>query len=213
MQLSLGIYDIMAPDQYECGRAEVVRAILELRRRRRVALGTFVSLSFENRATVLFQIQEVVRAEGIRTRARLEQEIAEYGVLVPRGAELTATLMIHGGSPRDGLDLGRSLADRAEQVLALEIGSHRVGAELVAPAPDPGCPVHYLRFSIDRPAARDLADLQMRAGLRLRTSGTVKRAQLSTALRRELTTDLSGGHSQLALGPKKKRQVNHLASG
>jgi hypothetical protein len=74
----------------ESSRAEMI----ELRRRRRVGIGTIVSLAFENRATIRFQIQEMVRAEKITTDEGVQEELNTYNPLVPEPGQLCATLFI-----------------------------------------------------------------------------------------------------------------------
>ncbi|NQW68533.1 MAG: DUF3501 family protein, partial [Acidimicrobiaceae bacterium] len=71
-KLSLG--DVLDHRAYESVR-EVSRAnIIELKRRRRLHLGTVVTVSFENRATVLNQIHEMLRVERVVTDEGVNEE-------------------------------------------------------------------------------------------------------------------------------------------
>jgi hypothetical protein len=91
-KLTLGdIDDIRA---YERVRESFRAEMIELRRRRRVDVGTIVSLAFENRATIKFQIQEMVRAEKITTDEGVQEELDTYNPLVPEPGQLCATLFI-----------------------------------------------------------------------------------------------------------------------
>jgi hypothetical protein len=79
---------------YERVRPAFRAQMIELRGRRRVAVGPMVSLAFENRDTVRFQIQEVARAEGITTDSGIQDELDAYNPLIPEAGQLCATLFI-----------------------------------------------------------------------------------------------------------------------
>ncbi len=86
--------DIVGAHAYERKRDAFRREIIGLKKRRRVAVGDKVSLVFENRATVIFQIQEMLRAEGIRDLDKIREEIDVYNELIPDAGELRATLFL-----------------------------------------------------------------------------------------------------------------------
>ena len=86
--------DVLNFFEYEKVRNERRRQVMELKRMRRVAVGRHLSFLFENRDTVLFQIQEMCRVERITDDARVQVEIDVYNVLLPRPGELSATLFI-----------------------------------------------------------------------------------------------------------------------
>jgi Protein of unknown function (DUF3501) len=89
----------IAPDEildlgaYERRRDEIRASAMRARRARRVALGPNATLTFENRETVRYQIQEMLRAERIAKPAEVEHEIETYSDLLPTPCELSATLM------------------------------------------------------------------------------------------------------------------------
>lgn len=86
--------DIMGLDAYEKVRKEFRHRIIELKKKRRVAVGKQVSLVFENRDTVIFQIQEMLRAERITDLEKIREEIETYNDLIPQPGELSATLFL-----------------------------------------------------------------------------------------------------------------------
>jgi hypothetical protein len=90
----LVIDDIEDLRTYERGRDAYRRQIIELKRRRRVAVGPFVTLVFENRETVRFQVQEMARAEKMVTDEQVQGELDIYNALLPTPGELSATLFI-----------------------------------------------------------------------------------------------------------------------
>jgi hypothetical protein len=86
--------DVLNFVDYEQVRDEMRRRVITLKRGRRVPVGRYLSFVFENRDTVLFQIQEMCRVERISEAARIQDEIDVYNALLPRPGELSATLMI-----------------------------------------------------------------------------------------------------------------------
>ena len=90
--------DILAPEVYAAERAERRRAIVALKRQRRVAVGPFVTFSFENYETMWFQIHEMLHIEK-GGREQIADELAAYNPLVPKGRELVATFMIEIDDP------------------------------------------------------------------------------------------------------------------
>jgi hypothetical protein len=86
--------DIMGLSAYEKVRENFRRRIIELKKIRRISIGDKVSLVFENRDTVIFQIQEMVRAEKIADLNKIREEIEVYNGLIPEHGELSATLFL-----------------------------------------------------------------------------------------------------------------------
>ena len=91
-KLSLG--DIADVRAYERERAEFRDQVLELRRVRRVAVGTIITLSFESRETIRYQIQEMARVEKLMTDDDIQNEIDTYNPLIPEPGQLCATMFI-----------------------------------------------------------------------------------------------------------------------
>ena len=90
----LFIDDILDLRQYEKVREEKRKEIIDLKRIRRVGVGPFISLVFENQATMQFQIQEMARAERIIEERLLQDEIDIYNNLIPERGEISITLLI-----------------------------------------------------------------------------------------------------------------------
>lgn len=90
----LTLADIADTRAYERERDEFRDRIIELKRRRRVHVGTVVTLVFENRETIRFQIQEMARVERIATDEGIQEELDVYNPLVPEPGQLRATLFI-----------------------------------------------------------------------------------------------------------------------
>ncbi|HYI63035.1 MAG TPA: DUF3501 family protein [Acidimicrobiales bacterium] len=90
----LTIDDIADQRAYERERDAFRRHVIALKKRRRVGVGPFVTLVFENRDTVRFQIQEMARVERIGTDEGIQEELDVYNPLVPEPGHLAASLFI-----------------------------------------------------------------------------------------------------------------------
>ena len=90
----IALDDILGFAAYEKVREESRREIIDKKKLRRVSVGDNISLVFENRDTVIFQIQEMLRAERVTDLDKIREEIAVYNELIPNPGELSATLFI-----------------------------------------------------------------------------------------------------------------------
>src|SRR5688572_13421528 len=90
----IALSDIKGPVIYAGMRDDFRRRIIELKQHRRISVGDRVTLVFENRHTLMFQIEEILRAEGITARAQIQEEIDAYNQLMPTDDSLSATLFL-----------------------------------------------------------------------------------------------------------------------
>jgi hypothetical protein len=79
---------------YERHREVTKAEMIAYRRMRRVTLGEIMSFTFENKKTVLYQIQEMARAERMLSDTQIQAEIDAYESLIPREGQLVGTLFI-----------------------------------------------------------------------------------------------------------------------
>ncbi|ADC89571.1 conserved hypothetical protein [Thermocrinis albus DSM 14484] len=80
--------------EYEKVRPEKRQEIIQLKKNRRLFLGDLVHLVFENRQTVWFQIQEMIRAERMVKEEEIQHEIEVYNELIPDRNQLSITMFI-----------------------------------------------------------------------------------------------------------------------
>ena len=149
--------DLLNIAEYEQVRTESRRDIMEHKARRRVSLGPEISLTFEDRRTVIYQIQEMMRAERMVDDVAIQEEIDVYNTLLPDEGELSATLFIEitdAALIKERLQQFLGLADGNS--LWLQVGDERTYArfEEGRSAEDQISSVHYLRFPLS-PAARE----------------------------------------------------------
>jgi uncharacterized protein DUF3501 len=120
--------DIESLATYARERPERRRALIPVKRKRRVEVGPFVTFYFENFQTMLAQVQEMLHIEK-GGQEQIAGELETYNPLIPQGRELIATLMIEIDEP----------ARRAQNLLKLagieESVSLMVGASKIAGTP------------------------------------------------------------------------------
>jgi len=186
----ISLEDIQNLQEYELERPEFRKRIIELKRRRRVPLGPLMTLLFENRETVLFQIQEMLRVERLVRPEKVREEIDVYNELLPGANQVAATLFIEVtdlAQVQPTLDRFIGLDEPGK--LVLEAGGERAPAQFAAgqSREDRISAVHYLRFSLGPEGRRALA-----AGgpvtIRVRHAGY----EADAALSRETVAELAG---------------------
>ena len=143
--------DISNLHEYELERPDFRRRVTELKSRRRLPLGPLMTLVFENRDTVRFQIQEMLRVERIVQPEKVEHEIETYNALLPGRGEVAATLFIEITDPARVQEVLDSLIGLDEPGrLALRAGPHRFPAQFdpAQTREDRISAVHYIRFAV-----------------------------------------------------------------
>lgn len=91
---ALQLSDLLSLEQYHRERGEFRARVLEHKRSRQVALGPNATLYFEDRLTIQYQVQEMLRIERIFESEAIEEELGAYNPLIPDGTNLKATFMI-----------------------------------------------------------------------------------------------------------------------
>jgi hypothetical protein len=123
--------------------------------RRRLAVGQHLTLLFENRQTVWYQIHEVLHTERVFEDAAVNHEIETYNELIPRPSELSATLLIEyvDAAERDA-ELARLVG--LERHLWLVLDGRRVGARFDERQMSPSqiSAVQFMAFALGADARR-----------------------------------------------------------
>ena len=185
--------DIRPLPEYEKIRADFRRRVIELKKNRRIPLGDRVSLVFENRDSVILQIQEMMRSEHLYDEDKIQAEIDTYNALIPEAGELSATLFIEITEQDrireilqqfQGIDQG--------PVLYLQIGDERLYGDF-----EPGhsqeekiSAVHYVRFRLSEGQQKALADPSVEVILGIEHPNYRAQTRLSEATRQSLFEDL-----------------------
>ncbi len=94
MSRKLTVTDIADLREYEREREDFRAEVIALKKKRRIAVGPFVTVLFENRQTIRFQIQEMARVERLISDEAIEGELRAYNPLIPEPGELAATVFL-----------------------------------------------------------------------------------------------------------------------
>ena len=142
--------DIVAPEIYARERADRRRALIPVKRNRRVEVGPYATFYFENFDTMLAQVHEMLHIEK-GGEEQLPGELEAYNPLIPQGQELIATLMIEIDEPQRRLAVLQKLAGIEESVY-MTIGAMRIAAKPTDYADRTSedgktSSVHWVRFS------------------------------------------------------------------
>ncbi len=86
--------DIADLRAYERERDRLRASVIEMKSRRRLSFGTILTLTFENRETMRYQIQEMARVEKLITDAEIQVELDVYNPMIPEEGQLCATLFL-----------------------------------------------------------------------------------------------------------------------
>lgn len=158
--------DLYSLEKYAEHRAEFRANVLEHKKDRRVTIGHNLSLYFEDRLTIQYQVQEMLRIEKIFEADGIEEELAAYNPLIPDGSNLKCTAML------EFQDVGvrrERLAQLVgiEHVVWLRVEGHdKVFAisneDLDRSTDEKTSAVHFMRFEL---TADMIASLREGAGL------------------------------------------------
>ncbi len=190
----LTLSEIQPLGAYEQDRIAFRQRIIALKTHRRIAVGELVTLVFENRETMRFQIQEMMRTEHLYDEAKIRHELETYNALIPGPGELSATLFIEITEP----DRVKELLDRLMGIdepkrIWLELGDERCEAVFEAghSSEEKLSAVHYLRFRLTPAQQRRFADAACPVRLVIDHPNYQASVQLRPESRRTLSDDFA----------------------
>ena len=152
------LQDLMTLEGYDKARHSFRQAVMARKENRLAPIGPDVVLSFEDRTTILYQIQEMLRVERIFIRAGIQAELDAYNPLIPDGSNWKATMMIQ----IPDVTTRRQALTRLvgiESLCWVRVEDHdRIYAiadeDMERSTEDKTSAVHFLRFELP-PVARD----------------------------------------------------------
>lgn len=121
--------DIVNINEYEMIRPEYREKIIAMKRNRRVHAGEQITFVFENRETVKFQIQEMMRIGKLNKDEDIQKEIDAYNNLIPLENELSATMMIEITEPESIIFEMEKLTGLSDHVFLVIDEEHRIKGE------------------------------------------------------------------------------------
>lgn len=189
----LTIQDLWKLEEYAEQRPAFRKKVIAHKKPRKIHLGEHLTLIFEDRLTIQYQIQEMLRIERIFERAAIQEELDSYNPLIPDGRNWKATLLIEY---EDVVVRQRMLSELLglERCMWLQVAQlPRIDAiadeDLERQNEQKTSAVHFLRFEL---APEDIRLLREGAPLRFGTSHSKApfEQRVSDETRRSLLADL-----------------------
>jgi hypothetical protein len=186
--------DIKGPAIYAGIRDDFRRRIIEYKEHRRIEVGDRVFLVFENRKTLIFQIEEILRVERITTPEQIAEEIALYNQLLPGADSLSATLFLTVPREKDNEAERRAELDRfigLDEHVILHVGPHAIRAEFEEgrATEDRISAVQYTRYRLPPGAIAALRTPGTEVAVEIDHPVYRHRAPVSEAMRASLASD------------------------
>ena len=144
--------DLFSLEQYAVARPEFRDKVLAHKRNRRLELGTNAALYFEDRLTMQYQIQEMLRIERIFEAEGINEELDAYNPLIPDGSNWKATFMVEFPEVEERRAMLTQLKGIEDRVYVQVADFDRVFAiadeDLDRTDEEKTSAVHFLRFEL-----------------------------------------------------------------
>jgi len=144
--------NLMSLEQYAKVRPQFRAEVLAHKRDRQVAIGPNATLHFEDRLTMQYQVQEMLRIERVYEAEGIEDELSAYNPLIPDGSNWKATFMIEYGNVDERRAALMRMVGIENRVWVRVEGFERVYAiadeDLERATEDKTSSVHFMRFEL-----------------------------------------------------------------
>ena len=144
--------DLMSLEQYSTARKEFRARLLEHKRNRNLALGPNATWMFEDRLTMQYQVQEMLRVERIFEADAIQEELDAYNPLIPDGRNWKATFLLEFPDVEERRQRLAQLKGVEDRCWVQVAGGERVWAiadeDLERENDDKTSSVHFLRFEL-----------------------------------------------------------------
>ena len=151
--------DLFSLEEYAEQRSNIRKNVMDIKKNREVNLGGHIRLLFENKQTVQYQIQEMLRIEKIFEATGIQDELDVYNPLIPDGSNLKATMMIEY---TDVVERIKALSDLIgiEKSIYFQVGNHQnvyaiCNEDLERETDEKTSSVHFMRFEFDQAMIAD----------------------------------------------------------
>ena len=166
--IKIKIEELLDIIEYEKIRNMYRKDIIKNKKNRRISLGPNITIVFENKKTLMFQIQEIMRAERLVHDKQIQSEIDVYTSIMPPKRGLSATLFLEVTEESKiksvlnsfiGLSLGN--------FIFFQVGDKKVNAvfETGREKEDNISSVHYIKFKFDKDILADFKNKDIKVGL------------------------------------------------
>ena len=144
--------DLLSLEDYSVKRDEFRASVLDHKKNRRLQIGPAANLYFEDRLTIHYQVQEMLRIEKTFEAAGIEEELDAYNPLIPTGNNWKATFMLEYPDVEERRRMLAKLVGIEDRVWVETEGQSKVYAiadeDLDRSTDDKTSAVHFLRFEL-----------------------------------------------------------------
>ncbi|MGD8591210.1 MAG: DUF3501 family protein [Gammaproteobacteria bacterium] len=145
--------DLMSLEQYAQERPAFREKVMQHKKNRQVLIGDNATLYFEDRLTMQYQIQEMLRVERIFEAEGIQEELGAYNPLIPDGSNWKATFMMEYPDAEQRREALAGLIGIEDKVWVQIEGFDKVWAiadeDLERENQEKTSSVHFLRFELD----------------------------------------------------------------
>ena len=151
--------DLFSLEEYSINRDSFRKKVLEEKKHRKVYVGEHVVLLFENKNTIQYQIQEMLRIEKIFDTEGIQEELDAYNPLIPDGSNLKAVMLIEYPNVEERKEKLKILKG-IEKKIWIKVGSHNkvfaiADEDLEREDETKTSAVHYLRYEFSASMIND----------------------------------------------------------
>jgi hypothetical protein len=162
--------DLYSLEQYSDVRDDFRASVLAHKRDRRLELGTNAALYFEDRMTMQYQVQEMLRIERIFEAEGINEELDAYNPLIPDGSNWKATFMVEFPDVEERSAMLKQLVDIENRVFVRVGDMNKVYAiadeDLERADETKTSAVHFMRFELTPDMVQALkSGTQLSAGI------------------------------------------------
>ena len=158
--------DLWSLEQYAEQRESFRQKVLEHKKNRKLPFGDHILLVFEDRMTIQYQIQEMLRVERVFEPAAIQEELDAYNPLIPDGDNFKGTLFIQYPDENERRIRLQELRGVEDQVW-LQVGDHDrcmpiADEDIERENDDKTSSVHFLRYQM---SGEEISALKQGTGL------------------------------------------------
>ena len=189
----LTLDDLLPLDEYAGKRREYFASHRRyLDRYRRVRIGPLVTLLFENRQTLWFRVQELLRVARLSDPAIIQHELDLFNRLLPGPGQLQASLLIDVQDETRLTEQMKAWADLGDGQVRLGVGRELLAGRVLTCRPEDRCigAAHWLQFDLGTAGRKLLADSAVPAHVELSLPAYSYQSLLNDEIRQSLVDDL-----------------------
>lgn len=159
--LKLKLEDLYSLEEYDRLRTEFRKKVMAHKQNRRLDIGPDAVLYFEDRLTMHYQVQEMLRAERIFDAHGITEELSAYNPLIPDGNNFKATFMVEIDDP-DERKKRLSKLIGVEQAIWIKVDGHNpvrpvANEDLIERSnEEKTSSVHFIRLELAADMVKDL---------------------------------------------------------